>query len=131
MNCHSSVRTTSNKLAPLRASYASGMPVEWVQVHDLPDFVYFNHSAHVGRDNFGIGCATCHGRIDQMDQVQQVSFLTMGWCLQCHRNPERYLRPRDKITDMTYAPANQLEIGRMLKIQYKVSPPTDCFECHR
>jgi hypothetical protein len=132
MNCHSSVRTTSNKLAPLRASYSSGMPVEWVQIHDLPDFAYFNHSAHVGRGNaYGIGCATCHGRIDQMETVQQVKMLSMGWCLECHRRPERYLRPKSEVFNMSYSADNQLEVGNKLKKDYNVSPPTDCWGCHR
>jgi len=132
MNCHSSIRTTSNKLAPVRASYSSGLPVQWVQVHDLPDFVYFNHSAHVGRGNaYGIGCATCHGRIDQMEQVQQAKMLSMGWCLECHRRPERYLRPKSEVFNMAYSADNQLEVGKKLKKDYNVSPPTDCWGCHR
>jgi len=132
MNCHSSVRTTSTKLEPVRASYSSGLPVQWVQVHDLPDFVYFNHSAHVGRGQaYGIGCATCHGRIDQMEQVQQVKMLTMGWCLECHRRPERYLRPKSEVFNMSYSAENQLELGKSLKKNYNVNPPTDCWGCHR
>ncbi|MDQ3023664.1 MAG: cytochrome c family protein [bacterium] len=131
MNCHSSVRTTSSKLEPVRASYSKGLPLEWVQVHDLPDFVYFNHSAHVGRDDFGIGCVSCHGRVDQMETVHQVEFLSMGWCLECHRNPEEYLRPRSEVTNMLYEVGNQKEIGQRLKDENSVRPPTDCYGCHR
>jgi menaquinone reductase, multiheme cytochrome c subunit len=129
MNCHSSIRTTSEQLAPVRASYSTGMPVEWVQIHDLPDFVYFNHSAHVDR---GVGCVSCHGRVDQMEVVQQVEFLSMGWCLECHRNPEEHLRPRELVTKMDYvAEPDQLTVGRELREKYNINPPTDCWACHR
>ncbi|MEM7166518.1 MAG: cytochrome c3 family protein [Planctomycetota bacterium] len=101
MNCHTKVRPDSDKLAPLKESYEKGTPMEWVKVHDLGDYAYFNHSAHVRR---GVGCATCHGRIDTMEEVFQDQPLSMGWCLDCHRNPEPNVRPLDKITDMTYQP---------------------------
>lgn len=130
MNCHSSIRTTSAKLAPVRDSYSDGLPVDWIKVHDLPDFVYFNHSAHVTR---GIGCVSCHGRVDHMEVVQQVEFLSMAWCLDCHRNPEEHLRPRDMVTKMDYVPAggDQLAVGRAEKLKYNINPPTDCWACHR
>jgi hypothetical protein len=132
MNCHASVRTQSDKLIKIRDSYATGMPVEWVKVHDLPDFVYFDHSAHVTR---GIGCATCHGRIDRMDEtgVEQKKLLTMGWCLECHRNPEKYLRPPELVTKMDYelSPEEQLAKGRELREKYNINPSTDCSTCHR
>ena len=129
MNCHSSVRTESAKLAPVRESYATGKPVEWIKVHDLPEFVYFNHSAHVNR---GIGCVSCHGRIDQTEVVHQVEMLSMGWCLECHRNPEQHLRPRDKVTDMNWVPeGGQLAVGKAEKEKYNINPPTDCWACHR
>ena len=132
MTCHTGIRTVSEKLTPVRNSYSSGLPVEWVKVHDLPDFVYFNHSAHVSR---GVGCATCHGRIDRMAEagVEQQKLLTMGWCLECHKNPVKYLRPVEEITNMSYykTPAEQLEIGTKLKEQYNINPSTDCSTCHR
>ncbi|MCA8961268.1 MAG: cytochrome c3 family protein [Planctomycetes bacterium] len=99
MNCHNMVGTTSILLEPVRTSYQTGLPVDWVRVHSLPDYAYFNHSAHVRR---GVGCVECHGRIDQMEEVYQVAPLSMGWCLECHRNPAPRLRPLDKITDMYY-----------------------------
>jgi hypothetical protein len=94
MNCHHAIKTASEKLQPVRDSQETGLPVEWVRVHDLPDFVYFDHSAHVTR---GIGCVSCHGRIDQMDEagVYQAQPLNMGWCLDCHRDPRQHLRPRE------------------------------------
>ena len=129
MNCHSSVFTQSEKLAPVRESNATGNPIMWVRVHNLPDFAYFNHSAHVTR---GIGCENCHGRIDKMDVVYQAKPLTMGWCLSCHRQPEKYLRPKDAVTSMGFAPAgDQLEIGKALRDEYNINPSTDCSTCHR
>ncbi len=96
MNCHAAIRKESEKLIPVRASYATGMPIPWVRVHDLPDYVYFNHSAHVRR---GVGCVSCHGRVDTMEVVYQAEPLSMGWCLDCHRNPERHLRPVEFVTE--------------------------------
>lgn len=129
MNCHQKVRANSDKLAPVRESFATGMPIPWVKVHDLPDYVYFNHSAHVTR---GIGCASCHGRIDKMDVVSQEQPLTMGWCLDCHRQPEKFLRPVDEVTRMDYtAGEDQLEEGRRLRAEKKINPSTDCATCHR
>jgi menaquinone reductase, multiheme cytochrome c subunit len=129
MNCHQQVRKESPKLQPVRDSYASGLPVPWVKVHDLPDFVYFNHSAHVTR---GVGCVSCHGRVDRMEVVTQEQPLSMAWCLQCHRQPERYLRPLDKVTAMDWRPTeDQLTLGRRLRQQYNINPSTDCSTCHR
>lgn len=129
MNCHKSIRATSTKLIPVRESYATGMPVPWVRVHDLPDFVYFNHSAHVTR---GIGCVTCHGRVDKMDVVTQVQPLSMGWCLECHRRPEKNLRPVEYVTKMDWVPQeDQVTLGRRLKSSYNIKPSTDCSTCHR
>jgi hypothetical protein len=99
MNCHSLVKTDSAKLAPIRESWQSGKPMEWVKVHKVPEHAYFNHSAHVGA---GVGCVACHGRIDQMEVVRQVQPLSMGWCLDCHRNPEPNLRPKDQVTNMAW-----------------------------
>ncbi len=133
MNCHTSIRHNSDKLLPVRESWASGMPVNWVKVHDLADYVYFNHSAHV---NHGVACVSCHGRIDQMDQVRQVAPLSMGWCLDCHRAPEQHLRPVEQVTSMTYKPAggDQARVGAELKQRYGVRDVqymTSCSTCHR
>ncbi len=129
MNCHSSVRTTSEKLLPIRESYATGMPVEWIRVHDLPDYVFFNHSAHVVR---GVGCVSCHGRIDTMEEVYKVKPLSMGWCLDCHRNPEEHLRPVEFVTAMDWVPEkDQLKLGAELRQIHNINPPQDCNACHR
>ena len=101
MNCHKSVRANSEKLIPVFESYSTGMPVEWIRVHDLPDYVYFNHSAHVRR---GVGCVSCHGRIDTMEVVSQQEPLSMGWCLDCHRDPERHLRPSEFVFELDWVP---------------------------
>ena len=132
MNCHAKIFGQSEKLTRVRDSYAGGMPIPWVRVHDLPDYVYFDHSAHVRR---GVGCVTCHGRIDKMDEsgVYQVQPLDMGWCLECHRGPERYLRPLEAITDMEYLPpgGDQIALGTRLRRELNLNPPTDCSTCHR
>ncbi len=129
MNCHATVKTESELLAPVFASYASGMPVQWVRVHDLPDFVYFDHSAHVRR---GVGCVSCHGRVDEMEVVRQVASLGMGWCLNCHRDPDAELRPRELVTAMDWqAEGDPAESGSRLRLEYHIQPPTDCSTCHR
>lgn len=129
MNCHSTVRTNSDKLIPIRESYATGMPVEWVRVHDLPDYVYFNHSAHVRR---GIGCVSCHGRVDTMEVVFKDQPMSMGWCLECHRNPEKHLRPVEFVTELDWVPEkDQLVLGAELRELFDINPPEDCNVCHR
>lgn len=129
MNCHSMIRTGSEKLTPVQTSAATGMPIEWIRVHDLPDYVYFNHSAHVRR---GIGCVSCHGRVDTMEVVRQVESLSMGWCLDCHRNPEEHLRPVEFVTQLGWVPEeDQAELGRRLRESYDINPRTDCYTCHR
>lgn len=131
MNCHTKVLPDSEKLAPVRESHRTGLPIEWVRVHDLPDFAYFDHSAHVTR---GIGCVSCHGRVDQMNEtgVNQVMPLNMGWCLKCHRNPEPHLRPLDTVTQMDWLPdEDPFELGSRLKTEYSINPSTDCSTCHR
>jgi len=132
MNCHSLLFADSPYLEPVRESYRTGKSIEWVKVHRLPDFVYFNHSIHV---NKGVGCATCHGQINQMPLVWQASPLLMQWCLDCHRNTEQYLRPRDQVFNMDWrAPANQLALGQQLAKQYEirsVAELTSCSTCHR
>jgi len=129
MNCHSQIFNQSPTLEPVRASWRTGTSIEWVKVHDLPDYVYFDHSAHVSK---GVGCSTCHGRVDRMAYVWQEKSLLMEWCLDCHRQPEKYLRPKSEVYDPAYeAPANQLELGRRLVTDYDVKPQVTCSTCHR
>ncbi|WP_428262877.1 cytochrome c3 family protein [Haliangium sp.] len=130
MNCHQGIHPDSQRLEPVRAAYTDGVPLAWVRVNDLPDYVYFNHSAHVTR---GIGCESCHGRVDLMEKVYQAEALNMEWCLNCHRNPEQHLRPPAEVTVMGYQPqgGNQLQAGQALAKQNKINPPTDCSTCHR
>ena len=129
MNCHQTIHPNSDKLAPIREAIKIGKPVEWVRVHDLPDYVFFNHSAHVTR---GVGCVSCHGRVDQMEEVYQAKALTMQWCLECHRAPESALRPVDKATDMTWKPAGgQAKFGAKFRKDNGINPPTNCSTCHR
>lgn len=129
MNCHSQMWATSPALEPVRESYRTGKSIEWTRVHDLPDFVYFNHAIHV---HHGIGCSTCHGRIDKMPLTWQAQPLTMQWCLGCHWHPEQYVRPLDQVYSMTYAPpANQLALGAKLVTEYHIHSMTSCSTCHR
>jgi hypothetical protein len=129
MNCHAAVRPDSPNTAPIRESVATGGAVAWVRIHHAPDFVYFDHSVHV---NAGVGCETCHGRIDQMDVVYQAKPLNMAWCLDCHREPEKYLRPVEAVTTMGYVPpGDQLALGAELVRANDVRPPLDCQGCHR
>lgn len=130
MNCHKAIHATSNRLEPVRQAYEYGEPLAWVRVHDLPDYVYFNHSAHVTR---GIGCESCHGRIDLMEKVYQAKPLTMRWCLDCHRAPEKHLRPVEEVTTMGYQPTgeDQISMGLRLRKEKDINPPTDCSTCHR
>jgi hypothetical protein len=129
MNCHKSVRAGSPKLTPVLDSYAQDQSLRWVRVHDLPDFVYFNHSAHVRR---GIGCVSCHGRVDRMETVYQAQPLSMGWCLDCHREPENHLRPPEAVTVMNWEPPeDQRTYGRRLQENRGIRPSTDCGTCHR
>jgi hypothetical protein len=132
MNCHSQIWSNAPILEPVRASFRDDTNLTWIRVHDLPDFVYFNHQIHVKQ---GVGCATCHGEVDKMPLMYQANSLLMEWCLDCHRTPEKYLRPRDQVFTMAYErPANQLELGRQLKQQYNVASVehlTSCSICHR
>lgn len=132
MNCHSQIWNTSPTLEPVRASFRTGKLIEWVRVYDLPDYVYFNHSIHV---NKGVGCETCHGRVDQMPLTWQANSMQMEWCLNCHRNPEQYLRPREFVTRMGYKPdGDQEAIGRKLMHEYNIPSTavlTSCSTCHR
>ena len=132
MNCHSEIWTNAPILEPVRASFRNSTNLEWIRVNDLPDFVYFNHQIHVRQ---GVGCATCHGPIDQMPLTYQATSLQMEWCLACHRAPEQYLRPREEVFNMAYQPPpDQLELGLRLKREYNISDSrhmTSCSVCHR
>ena len=129
INCHSQIWSTSPYLEPVRASFRDDKPLKWLRVHDLPDFVYFNPSIHVKK---GVGCETCHGRVDRMPLMKQQSSLQMEWCLDCHRNPEKYVRPRSEVLTMGYRPAvSQQELGPQLVAEYKIQSLTNCSVCHR
>lgn len=129
MNCHEQVKTESLRLRKVRESYQTGEPIEWVRVHQLPDYAYFNHSAHLAA---GVGCASCHGRVDKMVVVEMVQPLSMGWCLDCHRNPEPNLRPLDQVTNMNWDPAAEdYDPKRDPARTRQVNPPLHCSGCHR
>lgn len=127
MNCHKVVAADRPSTEPIRNSHATGEPIPWVRVHMLPDYTYFDHSVHLAA---GVGCVSCHGRVDQMEVVAQEEPLSMGWCLDCHRNPEPHLRPRDEVTNMAfdvdgYDPTSDPSRTRPL------TPPEHCSGCHR
>ena len=126
MNCHSQIWNASDSLELVRHSYFSGEPIRWLRVHNLPDFVFFNHAVHVGR---GVGCVTCHGRVDQMAAVYAAAPLTMQWCIDCHRNPTPNLRPEDRITDMEWTPSRP-DLGEGIARARGIQPPTSCSTCH-
>lgn len=153
MNCHTNIQTNSALLAPVRESWSSGKPIDWVKVHDLPEYAYFDHSAHVNR---GVGCISCHGRVDQMETVWQDQPLSMSWCLDCHRAPENHLRPVDTVTQMAWTveqlpethpelhaeimqkmnvtEVKQREMGLFLKDRYRINDTQymqSCSTCHR
>ena len=129
MNCHSYIWAQSPKLELVRQSVQTGVPVAWNRVNDLPDFTYFNHSAHV---NSGFGCETCHGRVDQMTEIWQAQPLLMEWCLDCHRDPAKYVRPREDVYVMGYQPAvSQDVLGPQLVAEYGLESKIDCTTCHR
>ena len=128
MNCHGQVKRESLKLLPIRESWATGEPVEWVKVSFLPEYVQFSHAAHV---NNGVGCETCHGAVDEMDVVYQAEPLSMGWCLECHRQPELYLRPNEEVTTMGYEhPADFVQKNIERISEEGITPPTNCSACH-
>src|SRR5574339_645549 len=132
MNCHSQIWTNAPILEPVRASFRENTRLQWTRVNDLPDFVYFNHSIHVRK---GVGCATCHGRVDKMPLMYQDAPLTMTWCLDCHRNPANYVRPRDQFYNMAWErPADDPELGARLVKEYRIGSVdqlTSCSTCHR
>ena len=129
MNCHSQIWINSATLEPVRESYRTNQSIKWTKVHDLPDYVYFNHSIHVKK---GVGCETCHGRVDKMALMYQQSNMQMRWCLDCHREPEKYVRPREFITKMGYEPAEPQEVlGPRLVKEYNIQKLETCWTCHR
>ncbi len=129
LNCHSQIWNQSPLLEPVRKSFFEGRPINWKKVNDVPDFVYFNHSIHVAK---GVGCVTCHGRVDLMPAVEKANPLTMSWCLDCHRNPEKNLRPVSEVTNMEWKPeGDPVEVGHALKEQNQVLTRTSCTTCHR
>lgn len=140
MACHSQVWTNAEMLRPVRESWATNQPLQWRRVHNLPDFVYFNHSIHI---NKGMGCATCHGEVDRMPLVWQQASLQMAWCLECHREPERFIRPREEVFNMHYDAAKYVaaaggkespdQLGERLVKEYGVRKLelTNCSICHR
>ncbi len=132
INCHSQIWSESPYLEPVRASFRDEQPLRWIRVHDLPDFVYFNHSIHVAK---GVGCETCHGRVDRMPLMVQQASLQMEWCLDCHRDPAKFVRPREAVFQMGYTPeGSQREVGDRLVREYKIADArhmTSCSVCHR
>jgi hypothetical protein len=129
MTCHSQIWSNASVTQPIRDSWASGKSIQWTRVHDLPDFVYFNHSIHI---NKGIGCSSCHGRVDEMPLMYKVNTLNMNWCLNCHRDPAKFIRPRSEVFNVEYVyPANQAELGAKLVKEYHAQSLTDCVTCHR
>lgn len=129
MNCHHVVLRDSPKLEPVVASASSGRPIEWIRIHNLPGYAYFDHRPHL---RAGVGCSTCHGRIDRMEVVAQAEPLSMGWCLDCHRDPDPHLRPADEVTNMEWtAPPDQAELAAGVREALAIRPPVDCTGCHR
>jgi hypothetical protein len=128
LNCHSQIWNQSPLLEPVRQLYFADQPIPWRRVHDLPDFVYFNHSIHV---NKGVGCITCHGRVDLMPSIEQAQPLSMGWCLECHRDPLPHLRPLEAITSMRWERRAGDPPAEELARRYDVQPRTNCTTCHR
>jgi hypothetical protein len=129
MTCHSQIWVNSPMLEPVRASYRDDKSIQWIRVNAVPDFVYFNHSIHV---NKGVGCVTCHGPVGDMPLTWRANTLQMGWCLDCHRSPEKFVRPRENVFDIHYqSPANQEALGLKLMKEYKIQSLTNCTTCHR
>lgn len=131
MNCHIMIKPESEKLALLRDSWEKEEPIHWIRVHNLPDYAYFDHSPHL---RAGVGCISCHGDVAQMEEVRQVKSLSMGWCLDCHRNPDPHLRPVSEITNMKWKPESPLAQVQWLnahKDSLKINPPENCSGCHR
>ena len=136
MGCHSTIKPDSPLLKPVRESFADDRPLAWRKVHDLPDFAHFDHAVHVAK---GVGCSTCHGAVNEMTQVFQAEALSMAWCLDCHRAPERHLRPRDQVTNPRFdaqrdTGMSQRALGERLRAEYGIANQafmTSCSTCHR
>ncbi len=131
MNCHTQIKRDSPALAPVRESWATGNPVPWVRIHKTPDYVFFNHSVHVNR---GISCVECHGQVNEMPVVYHAKSHSMKFCLDCHRSPEKFIRPLNKVFDLSWKPESpkaQLEEGARLVHDWNVNPPESCSGCHR
>lgn len=129
MNCHILVKPESEKLARVRESWETDMPLEWIRVHDLPDYSYFSHIPHI---KAGVGCISCHGDVSTMEVVELREPLSMKWCLDCHRNPAPYLRPVSAVTDMDWTPSNdQVQLSASWIKARKIDPPVECSGCHR
>jgi hypothetical protein len=129
MTCHSQIWLDAPTLEPVRESYRTGRSIEWNRVHDLPDFAYFNHSIHVKK---GVGCVTCHGQVEQMPLMWKEKSLQMEWCLECHREPERFVRPREEVFNHDWMPPiDQLTLGRELVEEYDIQRLDNCSICHR
>ncbi|HET7099635.1 MAG TPA: cytochrome c3 family protein [Terriglobia bacterium] len=129
MSCHSQLWTNAAMLEPVRASYRTGESIVWNRVNSVPDFAYFNHSIHISK---GIGCTTCHGQLGKMPITWRQNTLYMRWCIDCHKHPERYVRPKKDVFDPVYTPpANQIAMGRKLVKEYKIKSLTSCDTCHR
>ncbi|HYM25012.1 MAG TPA: cytochrome c3 family protein [Vicinamibacterales bacterium] len=129
MNCHSEIFANSPFLEPVRESFRTGKSIEWTRVHDLPDFVYFDHSIHIHK---GVGCTTCHGQVDRMPLMMMEKSLQMEWCIDCHRHPEQYVRDRADVFRVDYVPpSNQVELGERLVRDYQIRKLTNCSTCHR
>ena len=132
MTCHSQIWNEAPMLEPVRASYREDKSLEWIRVHDLPDYVYFNHSIHVAK---GVGCATCHGQVDEMPLMMKAQTLQMSWCMDCHWHPEMNLRPREEITNLDWQPPadpeQHLALAKQLAEEYSVESQVSCSVCHR
>jgi hypothetical protein len=132
MNCHSQVKKDSSKLAAVRESWETGKPIPWVKIHQAPDYVYFNHSVHVNR---GVSCQSCHGNINRMEVVYHAEPHSMGWCLECHRNPEKHIRPVEHVFNLDWKPEmigeKQETLGKRLAADWNIQPPQNCAACHR
>lgn len=132
INCHKEIWTNADLLEPVRASFRDNVPIEWTRVHDLPDFVYFNHSVHVAK---GIGCVSCHGQVDRMPLMYQEASLQMQWCLECHRNPEKNVRPREEVFNLQWQPPADPQEAKLLQAklvkEYNIQSLTSCSTCHR
>lgn len=132
MNCHRQIWTNADMLEPVRSSFANDTPIRWQRVHDLPDFVYFNHSVHVAK---GIGCVTCHGQVDRMPLMFQQASLQMEWCLDCHRDPGKYVRPKEEVFNLNWQPPSDPQQAQALRARliqdYRIQSLTSCSTCHR